>query len=169
MKRYIILMMIFSFSCAGIDTKGELPTGTAVGYVKFYYLRSEGRPPSIVDFYLSDRPDAQPHMLNSKDNWKHIGQAWKSDQPGQDEVWLRIAKKPGTYKILIKGEGIMTSVYSYGHTAYFDSISIQEGMITPIKLTFGKTYRISGPDTKFSLAIMDVTVEKPIPKDEPRK
>jgi len=177
----VVLVFLFALlgllSCAApgpakIQIKDDLAPGVPKGYVKVYYLRSEGEPVGDVDFYLTDNPDTNKIYYNKK-MWKQEGKVIKKYQENQDEVWLRVAKKPGVYQFLIEGEGVLSEIIKAQllTAGAVGEVKIQDGMVTPIKLHFFSKYRVTGQGLNFLIAMMRMKVEQPIPfvPEKPKK
>ena len=179
---FLVLVMASLIGCAvqkevvkkELEQKESMQTDSPIvakGYVKF--LLSGLKPPENVEFYLSDKDNASAFNLYAKGVWKLEWKVRIGKNQTQEEVGMQIAKNPGTYKFLVQGDGLMAEKITLdSHTgALVGSISVQEGMVIPIRLSIEKIYELASPDgTKIKLGVMQVTVEKPYPfSQEPKK
>jgi hypothetical protein len=137
---YLLTCLIFILilaGCASVKVIDRIPNGTPKGYVEVYYDQSEGGVGYRASVYS---------IVNGKEIYEGQTSIWDINS---NKVGLRLAKRPGTYTFSVR-------LFEWNYTY---SIKIEEGMITPIKIT----YLIVNKESQLSSLNTDVHPEKPVP------
>lgn len=177
-----LLILPGILGCAGKQVLDSVPEGVPKGYVKFYYLKSEGDIPegSVVSINSTDNMDAP---LDGPRDWagRRVGWIYHGffhysalDLTKDDERGLLVAKIPGIYKFLVevnmyRKKGDKRLVIPPVLSDF--KIPIQEGMVVPIKFNFRNVKVSASPSGRFVMEPPTIVVEEPIPfkKGESKK
>ena len=160
-----VVLAFLTFSCAGQQVRDSVPEGIPKGYVKFYYLKSEGTNPSHISVYSTDNMDASPYDRNIYGVLKGWDGEWAVGNDLHltgDEIGVLVAKKPGNYKFMV-------DILGAPKPQVFN-IFVQEGILVPVKLIFSdierKTKVTGGSRITTSTTTtfrVNIVIEKPVP------
>lgn len=170
-----LLILLGVFGCAGMAVHDRVPKGVPKGYVKFYYLMSEGDKSqgAFVSVHSTDNMDAP--LSPPLDPWRQkIGWIYdcvidKNPLTSDNERGCLVAKTPGIYKFVVEvkmyrkmGEDLLLLPPQVSDFI----ILVQEGMVVPIKLSFRDDRVYISPSKGYVWQPPVTAAEKPIPFKE---
>lgn len=158
-KRFLLVIVLMASllileGCAGMHVHDKVSPGDPKGYVKFYYLKSEGRCPTIVAVYWNEDMNANPYTRDFAGNpkgWTVCGTLGYDILTVENERSVLVVKKAGYHKFMVLIDGVSEPKVL--------KILVQEGMVVPIKFTFSDIKKTGNVITFTANTIF----EEPIP------
>jgi hypothetical protein len=135
-----IILLLLVVGCASITIKDDLASGIPKGFVKFYYLKSEGN--------IGYRP-----AIYSIDSNGEVFEDRTSHWDLTNEIGLQIAKPPGSYHFAVRTGNADKQV----------QVKIEENRITPVRISFSNVQKTTSYHAQTITFRMNLYVEDSYP------